>query len=63
MVLNCQNCQQAFEHDDRVVSLHGKIFHEVECLTDYVIQNLAGSEPQTYLEYLEDMVRGESLWD
>jgi hypothetical protein len=52
----CKYCQENFEHDDQVISLNGMLFHEVECLTNYVIESLADDESLSYLEYLEKRI-------
>lgn len=54
--MNCQYCEQPFEHDERVISFEGKVFHECECFTDYMIENVADEPPLTYLEYLEKRI-------
>jgi hypothetical protein len=55
----CKYCQQSFQYDEMVISLNGMLFHEVECLTDYVIEHMADDESITYLEYLEKRIREE----
>lgn len=52
----CQYCKQALEHDHRIIPFEGKLFHEVDCFTDYMIEKFADDEPTTYLEYLEKLV-------
>jgi hypothetical protein len=55
----CKYCQQSFQYDEMIISLNGMLFHEVECLTDYVIEHMADDESITYLEYLEKRIREE----
>jgi hypothetical protein len=55
----CQYCKTTFEHDHRVISVEGKLFHEVECFTDYMIEHYADETELTYLEYLEKMIKEE----
>jgi hypothetical protein len=52
----CKYCKQPFEYDHRVILVDGKLFHEVECFADYMIEHYADETEITYLEYLEKMV-------
>lgn len=52
----CYYCRSAFNHDDKVAVMDDKLFHQVECLMDYVLENMVDEAEITYLEYLENLV-------
>lgn len=55
----CQYCKSGLEHDERIIVIDGKLLHEMECFTDYMIENYADASDLTYIEHLENLVMGD----